>query len=56
MARPYISPDLRRLVAQRADGLCEYCLISESDRTTKNQLLINVNRYPSPEALKQINN
>jgi hypothetical protein len=32
MARPYMSPDLRRLVAQRADGLCEYCLISESDR------------------------
>lgn len=32
MARPYISPDLRRLVAQRADGLCECCLISERDR------------------------
>ena len=55
MARPYILPDLRRLVAQRADGLCEYCLISESDRTTERQLLINANRYPSPEALKLIN-
>lgn len=27
----YISADLRRLVAARADNLCEYCLIHESD-------------------------
>jgi hypothetical protein len=27
----YISVDLRRLVAQRADRLCEYCLVSEED-------------------------
>jgi hypothetical protein len=27
----YVSAELRRLVAQRADGLCEYCLIRESD-------------------------
>lgn len=27
----YVSPELRRLVAQRADGLCEYCLVHESD-------------------------
>ena len=26
-----VSPELRRLVARRADGLCEYCLIHESD-------------------------
>ncbi len=27
----YVSADLRRLVALRANGLCEYCLIHESD-------------------------
>lgn len=27
----YISADLRRIVASRAAGLCEYCLIHESD-------------------------
>jgi hypothetical protein len=31
MERPYLNPELRRLVTQRADNLCEYCLISESD-------------------------
>lgn len=29
--RPYISQNLRRLVARRADSLCEYCLIYEQD-------------------------
>jgi len=29
--RPYISQDLRRLVRARAECLCEYCLIHESD-------------------------
>lgn len=27
----YISPDLRRLVAERAGSCCEYCLLSQSD-------------------------
>lgn len=31
MPRPYISLQLRRLVAERADYLCEYCLIAEAD-------------------------
>ncbi len=31
MSRPYVSLQLRRLVASRADYLCEYCLIPESD-------------------------
>jgi hypothetical protein len=30
-ARPPIPDDLRRLVASRADYLCEYCLIAEAD-------------------------
>lgn len=34
MARPYISTELRKLVAERADFLCEYCLISASDRVS----------------------
>jgi 5-methylcytosine-specific restriction endonuclease McrA len=34
MARPYISAELRKLVAERADFLCEYCLISASDRVS----------------------
>ena len=29
--RPYISQDLRRLVKERSNCLCEYCLIHESD-------------------------
>ncbi|MEB3338405.1 MAG: HNH endonuclease signature motif containing protein [Leptolyngbyaceae bacterium] len=29
--RPYISQELRRLVATRAEHICEYCLIGESD-------------------------
>ncbi len=28
----YISAELRRLVAERADHLCEYCLVHEQDR------------------------
>lgn len=31
MSRPYISEELRRLVATRADYLCEYCLIHKDD-------------------------
>ena len=27
----YVSAELRRLVTARADGLCEYCLVHESD-------------------------
>jgi hypothetical protein len=32
MARTYISAELRRLVIERADLLCEYCLIATVDR------------------------
>lgn len=38
MSRPYISQELRRIVAKRADFLCEYCLISESDRSSRYQV------------------
>jgi HNH endonuclease len=31
MERPYLSQDLRRLVIDRADRLCEYCLIHADD-------------------------
>ncbi|NEP36848.1 MULTISPECIES: HNH endonuclease signature motif containing protein [unclassified Moorena] len=31
MPRQYITKELKRLVSQRAKGLCEYCLISEQD-------------------------
>jgi hypothetical protein len=31
MSETYISAELRRRVAARADGLCEYCLIHEED-------------------------
>ena len=31
MERPYITQQLRRLVASRANYCCEYCLISEQD-------------------------
>jgi hypothetical protein len=31
MSETYIAADLRRLVAARAGGLCEYCLIHEED-------------------------
>ncbi|OIP69465.1 MAG: hypothetical protein AUK43_12685 [Oscillatoriales cyanobacterium CG2_30_40_61] len=31
MERPYLTQEIRLLVAQRADYLCEYCLISEKD-------------------------
>lgn len=31
MSRSYINADLRRLVAVRADYLCEYCLIPDTD-------------------------
>ncbi len=31
MPRTYISAELRRLVSQRADCLCEYCLIPEEN-------------------------
>ena len=38
MSRPYISEELRRLVAERADHICEYCLISEADRSSSYQV------------------
>lgn len=38
MSRPYISEELRRLVAERADRICEYCLISEADRSSSCQV------------------
>ncbi|MEE3716474.1 HNH endonuclease signature motif containing protein [Tumidithrix elongata RA019] len=34
MHRPYIRVELRRLVIERADRLCEYCLISSVDRSS----------------------
>ena len=38
MSRPYISEELRRLVAERADHVCEYCLIAEVDRSSSYQI------------------
>ncbi len=38
MSRPYISEELRRLVAERADHICEYCLIAEADRSSSCQV------------------
>lgn len=34
MPRPYINAELRRLVALRADRICEYCLIAETNRAS----------------------
>ncbi|MEH2154927.1 HNH endonuclease [Nostoc sp.] len=34
MSRPYINAELRRLVADRAEHICEYCLVSEEDRSS----------------------
>ncbi|TYQ24813.1 HNH endonuclease [Pseudanabaena sp. UWO311] len=34
MTRTYISVQLRRLVIERADSICEYCLISSADRSS----------------------
>lgn len=34
MSRPYINAELRRLVASRAEHICEYCLVSEVDRSS----------------------
>ena len=38
MPRPYISLQLRRLVANRADWLCEYCQVAEADRSSAYQI------------------
>ncbi len=38
MSRPYISEELRRLVAERADHICEYCLMAEADRSSSCQV------------------
>lgn len=38
MSRPYINEELRRLVAKRADYLCEYCLTAEADRSSIHQI------------------
>ncbi|AFZ20780.1 HNH endonuclease [Allocoleopsis franciscana] len=38
MPRPYISEQLRHLVAERADRICEYCLIAEADRSSSYQV------------------
>jgi hypothetical protein len=34
MSRPYINAELRRLVASRAEHICEYCLVSEVHRSS----------------------
>ncbi|MBE2222073.1 MAG: HNH endonuclease [Anaerolineae bacterium] len=31
MSRTYISVELRQIVNERADGLCEYCLVHQDD-------------------------
>lgn len=38
MSVTYIPKALRDLVYKRADGLCEYCLISEEDSFAKHQI------------------
>lgn len=38
MPRPYISKELRHLVAERADYICEYCLMAEADRSSPYQI------------------
>ncbi len=38
MPRTYISVQLRQLVIERADSICEYCLISTSDRSSSCQV------------------
>jgi 5-methylcytosine-specific restriction endonuclease McrA len=38
VSRPYISEELRRLVAERVDHVCEYCLIAEVDRSSSYQI------------------
>jgi len=38
VSRPYISEELRRLVAERAEHICEYCLIAEADRSSSCQV------------------
>jgi HNH endonuclease len=34
VSNPYINVELRRLVAHRADYMCEYCLVSEVNRSS----------------------
>jgi len=31
VSRSYVGPELRRAIAKRAEGICEYCLIHEDD-------------------------
>jgi 5-methylcytosine-specific restriction endonuclease McrA len=38
MSRPYLSPELRALVAKRAKYGCEYCLMPEKERPTGCQI------------------
>lgn len=38
MPRPYINEELRRLVANRANYFCEYCLVAEADRSSTYQV------------------
>jgi HNH endonuclease len=38
VSRTYISQELRRLVAQRANNLCEYCLVAEIHRSSRYQI------------------
>ncbi|MEH1837355.1 MAG: HNH endonuclease signature motif containing protein [Nostoc sp.] len=38
MSRPYINAELRRLVGDRAEHICEYCLVSEVDRSSGYQV------------------
>jgi len=52
MSPVYISVKLRSLVADRAEHLCEYCLMSENDRTSGCQVdhIISLKHGGSTEA------
>jgi HNH endonuclease len=38
VSRTYVNQELRRLVAQRASHLCEYCLMAEKHRSSRYQI------------------
>jgi len=49
-----VSDEARRLVAERADFLCEYCLLHQDERVLERRALIAAGRYPSIAALARL--
>jgi hypothetical protein len=54
MSKTYVSASLRRMVCDRANGYCEYCLIPETLALSSHQIDISLQKNIAAKQLKVI--